>query len=248
MLPLCLSLVVAALPPRVALMTASRANVSEADAAQLSARLAEALKETGLVVLEVSLPCQGDFTCLQQQGRGIDVEAVVSITLASGPREVAIDVETVSVRTAGSLDQRWFGWKNKTPVASIAVLVSECARGIAAKVFAARPADAPKEVVLVPTPVAPPPLLVAPAPPEVSRVPELLTGGAALALGIAAAVLTGVAAEQQRLLAAEPPYTLTREQATARRDAANGTYTAAALSGGVGGALALTSLTLFLVR
>lgn len=248
MLALCLSLTVAALPPRVALMTASRVNVSEADAAQLNARLAAALKAAGLVVLEVNLPCLGDLTCLQQQGRGIDVEAIVSVTLASGPRQIAIDLETISVRTATSIDQRWFGWKTKQPIGSISALIAEGARGIALKVLADRPSDAPKQVTLTPNPVVAPPLVIAHSPPQVSRVPELITGGAAVALGIAAAVLSGIAVDQQSRLAAEPPYSLTLEQATARRDAANTTFTAAAISGGAAGGLAIAFLTLFLVR
>ncbi len=247
MISLCLSLVVAALPPRVALMTASRVNVAEAPAAQLNARLATALKEAGLVVLEVNLPCQGDYACLQQQGQGVDVEAVVSVTLASGPRQIAIDVETVSVRTASSIDQRGFGWKNKQPLDSITTSIDECARAVAQKVLAARPVDVPKQVVLTPAPAAAAVVVIAPAV-AVSRAPEAITGGAAVAMGIAAAVLAGVAFDQQSRLATEPPFTLTREQATARRDAANATYSAAAVSGGVAGALALTSLTLFLVR
>ena len=54
--------------------------------------------------------------------------------------------------------------------------------------------------------------------------------------------------DQQSRLAAEPAYTLTLEQASVRRDAANANFTAAAVTGGVAGALALTSLTLLLVR
>ena len=249
MMTLCLSLALAALPPRVALMTSSRVNVSERDAARLNARLSAELKEAGLGVLEVNLPCQGNLACLQAQGRGVDVEAVVSITLAGGPRQVAIDVETVSVRTATSIDQRSFAWNHKQPLESIAPSIAECARGIAAKVLATRPVelskDAPTKVELMPAPLAAPPALTAPA---VSRVPEAITGGAAVALGIAAAVLSGLAVDQQTRLAAEPPYALTLEQATARRDAANGMYTAAAVTGGAAGALALTTLTLFLVR
>lgn len=245
---LWLSLLVAAAPPRVALMTGSRVGVGEKEAAQLSARLSSELKAAGLSVLEVSLPCQGEYACLQEQGRAVDVEAVVSITLASGPRQVAIDVETVSVRTARSLDQRSLNWKNKQPLESLDPLLRECAGQIAARVLAERPPDAPTQVSLTPSlPVAAPPAVVL-APLPVSRAPELVTGGLAVALGIAAGVLTGVAADQQARLAAEPPFTLTREQAVERRDAANNTYTAAAVSGGVAGALALTALTLFLVR
>jgi hypothetical protein len=251
MMTLCLSLALAALPPRVALMTASRVNVSERDAAQVSARLAAELKAAGLVVLEVNLPCQGELACLQAQGRGVEVEAVVSITLAGGPKQIAVDLETVSVRTATSIDQRWFGWKSKQPLESVAPLIAECARGISARVLATRPAevaqDVPKKIELTPAPVAAPPGVIAPAP-SVSRVPEAITGGAALALGVAAAVLTGLAVDQQSRLAAEPPYSLTLEQATARRDAANGTYTAAALTGGAAGTLAITSLLLFIAR
>lgn len=249
MIALCLSLAVtAALPPRVALMTASRVNVGEAEAAQFNARFAAALKEAGLGVLEVSLPCQGDFACLQQQGRGIDVEAVVSITMASGPRQIAVDVETVSMQSATSIDQRGIGWKNKQPLASIGPLLRECAQSIAAKVLAARPVDAPRQVELFPPPAPAPALVVAGPVTQVSRVPELITGGAAIALGVAAAVLWAVAADQHRRLAAESPYTLTLEQATTRRNAANTSYTAAAVTGGVAGALAITSLTSFLVR
>ena len=245
---LWLSLLVAAGPPRVALMTGSRVGVGEKEAAQLSARLGNELKAAGLSVLEVSLPCRGEYACLQEQGRALDVEAVVSLTLASGPRQVAIDAETVSVRTASSLDQRSISWKNKQPLESLDPLLRECAVQIAARVLAARPPDAPTQVALTPSlPVEALPVVVL-KPPPVSRAPELVTGGLTLALGIAAGVLTGVAADQQARLAAEPPFTLTREQAVQRRDTANGTYTAAAASGGVAGALALTALTLWLVR
>src|SRR4051812_6056957 len=103
MISLCLMLALTAAPPRVALMTASRVNVSESDAAKVNARLSAALKEAGLVVLEVSLPCQGELECLQQQGRGVDAEAVISITFAAGPKQIAVDVETVSVLTATSI-------------------------------------------------------------------------------------------------------------------------------------------------
>ncbi|MDP2271798.1 MAG: hypothetical protein Q8N23_24600 [Archangium sp.] len=253
MMTLCLSLALAALPPRVALMTASRVNVSERDAAALNARLAAELKDAGLVVLEVNLSCQGELACLQAQGRGVDVEAVVSVTLATGPRQIAVDVETVSVRSATSIDQRGFAWKSKQPLESAGKSIAECARGIAARVLAARPpetaevaGDRPAKVELTPAPLAAVPVVV--VTPPVSRVPEVITGGAALALGVAAAVLTGLAVDQQARLAAEPPYSLTLEQATARRDAANGTFTAAGVTGGTAGALAITSLLLFIVR
>lgn len=250
MTALWLSLAVAAAPPRVALMTASRVGVAEKDAAQLEARLSRALGEAGLQVLAVSLPCNGVYSCLQEQGRALDVEAVVSITLASGPRQVAVDVETVSVRSGGVLDQHSIGWKNKQPVTTIASMLEDCARAIATRVLAERPVeDAPKVVVLTPPPpVVATPLVIAPPPPPVSRAPELVTGGLAVAAGIAAAVLTGLAAGQQQQLDRAAPYSLTLAQATAQRDAANGLYTAGAVTGGAAAALALTSLTLFLVR
>ena len=243
-----LLLALAAAPPRVALMTGSRVGVSEKEAAQLSARLSAQLKAAGLTVLEVNLPCQGDAACLQTQGRDVGVEAVVSITLASGPRQVAIDVETVLVATGASIDQRSLNWKNKQPVELIDPLLRECAEAIALKVIAQRPVDAPVKVALTPeVVVTPAPLITAP-PPGVNRTPELVVGGGAVALGIVAAVLTGIAAGQQHDLAAAKPFTLTPVEANAQRDAANGTYTSAAVTGGLAGALAITTVTLFLVR
>ncbi len=241
-----LSLVLTAAQPRVALMTASSVGVGAKEAAQLNARLTSALREAGLQVLEVSLPCQGEYACLQEQGRAVDVEAVVSITLANGPRQIAIDVETVSVRSASALDQRALSWKNKQPLEVLEPLLRECAVLIATKILAERPPDAPVKVSLTPVePVRPEVVIPAVA---VSRVPEAVTGGAALVLGLVAAVLTGVAADQQARLGGEPAFTLTRDQAVARRDAANGTYTAAAVSGGVAGSLAISALALLLVR
>jgi hypothetical protein len=242
---LWLTLVVAAAPPRVALMTASRVGVAEKEEAQLNAKLTAALKEAGLSVLEVSLPCQGDSKCLQEQGRALDVEAIVTITLAGGPRQIAIDVETVLVRSAASLDQRSINWKNKTAVEGLGPQLHECAASIAQKVLAERPPDAPTKVSLIPVAVLPPRVVVL-APPPVNRAPEVVTGATAVALGLVAAVLTGLAADQQARLAV--PYTHTLAQAVARRDEANTLYTAAAVSGGVAGALAVTTLTLMLVR
>ena len=248
MTSLLLVLALAAAPPRVALMTASRVGVGEKEAGQLSARLSAQLKVAGLTVLEVSLPCEGDAACLQTQGRDVGVEAVVSITLASGPRQVAIDVETLLVATAASVDQRSLSWKNKQPVDLLDPLLRECAEAIASKVLAQRPPDAPVKVALTPEVVGTVAPLITPPLPLVSRAPEAIVGGGAVALGVVAAVLTGIAAGQQQALADAPGFTLTRAEATVRRDAANGTYTAAALTGGAAGALAITTLTLFLVR
>lgn len=234
--------------PRVALMTGSRVGVSEQEAAQLTEALSSQLKASGLTVVEVNLPCQSDAVCLQKQGRDVGVEAVITVALASGPRQIAIDVETLLVATASSIDQRSLSWKNKARVESLEPQLSACAAEIAARVISQHPPDAPLKVALTPQATPLPPVLIAPAAPVISRAPELITGGAALALGVVAAVLTGVAANQQAALAAAPPFSLTRAEATAQRDAANGTYTAAGITGGAAGALALTSITLFLAR
>ena len=249
MTALVLALALTAGPPRVALMTGSRVGVGEKEAAQLSARLGAQLKTAGLAVLEVNLPCAGDLACLQTQGRDVGVEAVVSITLAAGPRQIAVDVETVLVASGVSIDQRSLSWKNKQNLDALEPLLRECAGAIARTVLAQRLPDAPVKVVLAPElPVTPHPELVGPGAPRVSRAPELIVGGGAVALGIVAAVLAGIAAGQQQQLAAAEPFSLTRAEATAQRDAANGTYTAAAITGGAGGALAITTLALFVVR
>ena len=243
MTSLLMTLVVSVSPARVGVTLASRVGVSDADTLTVERAVSEALSQTDLEVMSLTLTCRGEGDCLVRAGQEHDVQALVSLGLARGPTHVIIDVEVISVLSAKVLGQQTWKWKSEARIDSLRELMANFSAEVAQRVrserAAAAVADAPLQPRLLPQRVPEPPLPQAP-----SRVPAVVfTVGAGAAL-VATAVLAGAGLSQQAALpllgSPQPP--LPREQAEAMAAGANNAFTGAAIAGGLAGGLAITAL------
>lgn len=240
-------------PVRVALTTASRGDVNPQQVTQVMTHVAELLKQEGLAVLPVTLPCGSDRACQRAQGKQLQVEAVVVVTLASGFRRVAIDLEAITVATEAPTAQVTAGWKTQQPISSLDEGLRPFAAAVREKLAALRPKvpDRPERVAeptLVPLPVAAAPVVVSPPAQRPSRAPEVVLGATAVGAGIAAAVLMGMASSDRNRLFTAAPQTFTRAEAQNLANTANGKYTGATIGAAAALALAVTAVGLWVAR
>lgn len=245
MMSLLMVLFVSTTPARVGVTLASRVGVSDADALTVERAVSEALRQTGLEVMALTLTCRGEVSCLQSLGRERGVQALVSVGLARGPTQVIIDVEVVSVSSGQVLGQQTWKWKSEAAVDSLRELMASFAAEIAQRVHrehSPEAADAPLQPRLLPQRVLEPPLPQGP-----SRAPVVVMAVGAGAALVATAVLTGAGLSQQAMLpplgSGRPP--LPRAQAEAIAGGANDAFTGAAIVGGLAVGLAVTTVVLW---
>ncbi|MBL8914031.1 MAG: hypothetical protein JNM17_25225 [Archangium sp.] len=183
--------------------------------------------------------CKGDRDCLLANARKASVPALIAVSIAWGKKQTTLDLEGLRVSDGATVAQLTFtlaarlGDAERVKVKSFLEQLSEAV------------SDAPtKGVTLTPPPVIDvPPLAVATR----SRVPEIATGAGAIATGVAAAVLLGVAGGTNGQLNATPdPSPLTHAQAQELANQANGQYTASLALGLSAAALAAVTVVLFL--
>ena len=248
MTSLLMTLVVSASPARVGVTLASRVGVSDADALTVERAVSEAMSQTDLEVMSLTLTCRGEENCLMREGQEHDVQALVSLGLARGPTHVIIDVEVLSVRSGKVLGQQTWKWKSEARVDSLRELMASFSAEVAQRVRSERAeaaatavvvADAPLQPRLLPQQLAEPTLPQAP-----SRAPAVVfTVGAGVAL-VATALLTGAGLSQQAELpllgSPRPPLPLDEAQRIA--EGANNAFTGAAIAGGLAGGMAITAL------
>lgn len=184
--------------------------------------------------------CKGEHECLLAKARAAGVPALVSVSIAWGKKQTTIDLEGLRVSDGATVAQLTFALAARLgdpERAKVKPFLDQLAGAVT---------DAPvKDATLTPPPVidAPPPLVVATR----SRVPEIATGAGAVATGVAAAVLLGVAGGTNAKLNATPdPSPLTRAQAQDLATQANGQYTASLALGLSAAALAAVTVVLFL--
>jgi hypothetical protein len=229
---------------------------------ELAARISSELAEQGV---EISVPpaeldgalakagapslssCEGHKECLPSLGQKLGLAAVVGQEASQVGGDLAIRLEALSVVDGHRLAKHRFVVAAPGTAADLKRELAPFVRTLLEaldRLSPARPdaplaAEAPRL-----TPTVPPPHL------ETARSPLVfVAGGSAVAAGIAAGALVGLGAQQQNDLAitgttpaGQRFSSLTRAQAQARMDGANGLYTGAAVAGSVALALGVATV------
>jgi hypothetical protein len=193
-------------------------------------------------VRRLEATCKGSRDCLLTAAREASVPVVLSVSIAWSKKQATIDLEGVRVSDGATVAQLTFGVQQRmgeTERARVQPFFAQLAA-------AATVSDAPKrvEAKLTPEVKDTPPLVASTGR---TRVPELVAGGGAVAAGVLAGVLVGVASADRAKLENTPELSpLTRAEAETLRAQANGGYTGALISGLTAAALAALAIVLAL--
>ncbi|MBL8940504.1 MAG: hypothetical protein JNM69_38520 [Archangium sp.] len=241
-----LALVIAA--PRVAVLV-SATDVNAAQQGQVQAVLTAELRKAELVVVPVTVPCNGDRACLVSQAKGLGLDALVLVSLVGVLKNVSIDLEGLSPLTNEPLATATFTWKRSQPASAGAERVRAFVVSMVDRLRQVKPVveAPPPPVVVQPAPVAAPAVVVLPAPvaePVRSRAPMFVVGAVSVAAAVTSGLLLGFASSERAALQRLEPLSVTRAQAEQRVVATNGLYTGALVSGLVAGVAAAVAVLL----
>lgn len=243
---LVLSAVLAA-SPTVGVFVSSELGKPEATPAATYLQAIEAeLTAAKLEVVRLTSTCKGDRACELKLGAEAKVAAIVPVTIAWAKKRSTIDVEAVRLKDAVSIGQLTFsvsGKLGKPQDGQIATFATSVSSGLPRVDDAPRVeprVEATKPLTPTTTPTGTTVLTTPPPTTTRSRVPALVVGGVAIGSGVASGVLLGLAAGAQgQVNGLTDPAPITRPQAQALVDQANGQYTAS-LALGITAAAAAT--------
>ena len=239
-------------PTKVAVVHGSSVGVAAKRVAEGSQLLLQELQAQGVEPVESKLPCDSR-PCVVAAGRELGQPAVISISFAPVGRDTVMDLECLRVFDGRTLAQMTFTLRaSDTELPSAAssfvstVKVTLRSAAVTGATPPAKKPDAPVEAKLTPAD-APRESLMAEQPAH-SRAPAIAVGAGAVVVGLVAVVLVALAtndASEANRTVAPGMAAHSRADAEALRSSANSKYTGALGAGLGAGALALTSLVLF---